>query len=102
MTAVYALVGDLMDRSRIQSGLGRTVGFVRRVEDLAGSDADVVLADLRSVPHPERLRALLPDARIVAFGSHVDEEVLEAARRAGLDEVLPRSVFFRRLDRLLG
>ena len=45
---------------------------------------------------------------ILAFGSHVDEERLEAARRAGTDEVLPHSALVgdlagrlrRHLDRL--
>jgi hypothetical protein len=36
-----------------------------------------------------------PDAFIVAFGSHVDDEQLLAARAAGADRVLPRSRFFR-------
>lgn len=45
---------------------------------------------------------------ILAFGSHVDEERLEAARRAGADEVLPHAALVgdlagrlrRHLDRL--
>jgi hypothetical protein len=36
------------------------------------------------------------DARVIAFGSHVNEEQLAAATAAGV-EALPRSVFFRRL-----
>ena len=35
-----------------------------------------------------------PDSpRLVAFGSHVDADSLERARRAGFDPVLPRSRF---------
>jgi hypothetical protein len=34
--------------------------------------------------------------RTVGFASHVDDDLLAAARAAGCDEVLARSVFFRR------
>jgi hypothetical protein len=40
-------------------------------------------------------------ARIIGFGPHVERDVLSAARQAGCDEVLARSVFFSTLDRLL-
>ena len=39
--------------------------------------------------------------RVIAFGSHVDAELLAAARAAGCDEVLPRSKFFARARELL-
>jgi len=35
-------------------------------------------------------------ARTVGFAAHVDEELIAAASAAGCDEVLARSVFFRR------
>jgi hypothetical protein len=38
----------------------------------------------------------LGHARTIGFASHVDDELIGAARAAGCDEVLPRSVFFRR------
>ena len=40
-------------------------------------------------------------SRTIGFGSHVDTDVLAAAREAGCDEVLPRSQLFRRLPELL-
>ena len=40
------------------------------------------------------VRIAAPGARIVAFGPHVDEEALTAARADGADAVLPRSRFF--------
>jgi hypothetical protein len=40
------------------------------------------------------VRAAAPDARIVAFGPHVDTELLTRATRDGADAVLPRSKFF--------
>jgi hypothetical protein len=39
--------------------------------------------------------------RVVGFGPHVDSTVHDRARGAGYDEVLPRSIFFRRLADLL-
>ena len=41
-----------------------------------------------------RLAAALPDAPVLAFGSHVERELLEGARRAGA-AALPRSRFVR-------
>ena len=40
------------------------------------------------------LRARLREARIVAFGPHVEREQLERARDHGADVVLARSQFF--------
>jgi hypothetical protein len=99
---VAAVVTDLMDRSRIDAAVSGRVDYVRTPDELSGSEASVVFADLRAVPDPAVLRRLVPSARIVAFGSHVDDDVLDAARAAGIDEVLPRSSFFRRLPELAG
>ena len=38
---------------------------------------------------------------IVGFFSHVQTEMMQRARRAGLDQVLPRSVFSKRLAEIL-
>ena len=38
---------------------------------------------------------------VLAFGSHVDEAALEAAREAGASRVVPRSVFASRLPELI-
>jgi DNA-binding NarL/FixJ family response regulator len=89
---VVALSGDLMDRSRITAAIGG-VRFARRAEDAAG--ADVVIVDLaRHAADVATIRGLVPNARIVAFGSHVDEHAADQARRAGADLVLARSRFF--------
>jgi hypothetical protein len=89
---VYALVTDLMDRSRI-SGAVPDVAFVR--ESAACADADVVIVDLaRSGGEVAALRATAPSAKLVCFGPHVDEVSAAAARAAGADVVLPRSRFF--------
>jgi len=94
---VVAFVPDLMDRSR----LGR-LGDVEVVH-VAGpgalaevaTDEDLVVVDLS---RPGVLAALA-DVRgqVVGFASHVDTELLEAARAVGCGEVLPRSRFFATL-----
>ena len=99
MTRVAAYVPDLMDRSRLDS-VG-DVTFVATPAELATATAEVVVVDLS---RPGVLEALsqLSGVRTIGFGSHVDEELLDAARAAGCDEVLARSRFFARLDQLLG
>jgi hypothetical protein len=90
---VCALVSDLMDRSRI-TGAIEGVEFVREAAACAG--ADVVLVDLaRFGSDVGAVRKAAPDARVVGFGPHVDEAGAEAAVKAGADEVMPRSRFFR-------
>ncbi|MBM3692945.1 MAG: hypothetical protein ACKOVH_02820 [Actinomycetota bacterium] len=89
---IVALVGDLMDQSRIRAALP-DVRFVR--DPAQAADADVVLVDIaRGADRVAAVRAVTP-GRIVAFGPHVDDEARDAARSAGADAVLARSVFFR-------
>lgn len=42
-----------------------------------------------------------PPPRILAFGPHVHEERLAAAREAGCDEVVSRGQFFTQMDALV-
>jgi hypothetical protein len=91
-----------MDRSRLVAGAGPAVEVVFvAAADLASSGAVVVVVDLTRCGDPAALVAPA-GARVVAFGPHVDDALLDSARRAGIAEVLPRSVFFRRLGELLG
>ena len=97
---VCALVGDLMDRSRISASVPDVV-FVRDVD--ACAEADIVIVDLaKSGAAVAEVRAALPSARIVCFGPHVDEAGAAAASAAGADLVLPRSRFFHDPSALLG
>jgi len=52
------------------------------------------MAIVKSAPAARRIP-------ILAFGSHVDVEILDAAKNAGADEVLPRSRFSRILPALI-
>ncbi len=96
---------DLMDRSRIESLVSGLVVWKTASEvaegltrlrpraayvDLALPEARSIIADLAAVGVP-----------VTAFGPHVDESALEAARRAGAEAALPRSRFFRQLPQLL-
>jgi hypothetical protein len=93
MTRVVALVDDLMDRSRLSAAVPG-VEFVRDAHAAAG--ADLVVIDLARYGSSVRaVRTAAPGAQIVAFGPHVDDEALAAARDAGADDVMPRSRFFR-------
>lgn len=90
---IVALVDDLMDRSRLAGPLPEIV-FIDSAEASAG--ADVVIIELGRNWHVvDTVRRTAPDAHIVAFGPHVDETLLVAARVGGADVVLSRSQFFR-------
>jgi hypothetical protein len=89
---VAALVDDLLDRSRITAALP-DVAMCR--DRAAVGEADVIVVDLaRHAADVAPLRAAWPGARIVAYGAHVDDATLAAARDDGADTVLPRSRFF--------
>jgi hypothetical protein len=100
---VMAYVPDLMDRSKVASAAPEAV-FVARPEELVvrASPGDVAVVDLGRPGAVEVLPALVgTEARVIAFGSHVDKATLATAQAAGCDEVRPRSAFFRDLPALL-
>ena len=87
-------MSDLMDRSRLATGL-TDIEYVTAVDD-AISSADVVVVDLaRYAGEVPAIRRAAPAARILAFGPHVDEATMARARSDGADLVVPRSRFFR-------
>jgi len=93
---VVVLSADLMDWSKI-SAVYPDATIVRSPAKLVQEavSADLVLVDLAQLSDPAALLAIT--ARVVAFGSHVDEDALSAAEAAGA-EAVARSVFFRRLE----
>jgi CheY-like chemotaxis protein len=113
-SAALLLCDDLMFASRI-TGTARDLGLVVKVArspqvlvDLARQLSPAcVLLDLANpgLALDELIRQLgevcAPLPRLVAYGSHVDTEVLRAARAAGCDPVLPRSKFVEELPRAL-
>ena len=106
------LTRDLMFTSKVTStaaSLGLRIEVVGTEEQLGlrlsaavprAVFLDLSLADL----DPVRIVAALPlvdRPRVIAFGSHVDEVRLNAARAAGCDDVMPRSKFAATLPELL-
>jgi hypothetical protein len=57
--------------------------------DNPGLDLEVLMTALREIA---------PAPRVVAYGPHVNAELLRAARLAGCDLVLPRSKFVEQLE----
>jgi hypothetical protein len=73
-------------------------------EQAAASECPVVIADLDALGGEAvaSIRALVAARKVVlAFGPHVQGELLAGARAAGA-VVLPRSAFLQRLPELLG
>jgi len=90
---VVAYVSELMDRSKVQAALPGTT-FAH--DAAVAAEADVVVVDLTLFGDAVAgIRAAAPRARIVAYGPHVDAELLRRAGEDGADMVLPRSQFFR-------
>lgn len=98
---VAAYTPDLMDRSKIMAAVP-DVRFVAAPEALVGlAGVDVVVVDLRQPKvHPVLAQLAGAGVRVIAYGSHVDRDVLRAAEGAGA-EVHPRSAFFSRVSELL-
>ncbi len=110
---VLALVSDLIFESKIRGaarGSAAAVHAVRTAGDLLASTdrlaPQLVLVDLNvlgagTTDSIAQLRKAAPGARIIGFASHVDAELLDGAKAAGADEVMPRSRFDAELPQLL-
>lgn len=109
---VLFLCANLMFASRVSSAaatLKMPLQVLASAGDLAAKltgDTRLVIIDLGQsgldVPSVvAEVRAKSPAARIVAFGSHVNEAALAEARAAGCDEVMPNSQFDRTYVELL-
>jgi hypothetical protein len=100
---IAAYTPDLMDRSRITSGLPNAdIKYVGSPEALVGlAGVDLIVVDLSKNGVLDALADIVASGtRLIAYGSHVDKALLDAAREAGVDEVLPRSKFFSGLGGL--
>jgi DNA-binding NarL/FixJ family response regulator len=113
--AILAAVDDLLFSSKIRATakqVGVEVQFARTPEEiLAHARAlkpDLAIFDLNSgkMAPVETIAALKRDPEIagirtIGFASHVHTDLIAAARRAGADEVMPRSAFAGRLADIL-
>lgn len=93
---------DLDDRFKLM-GCAATAGECLRMVDSAGPgdiDAvlvDVTLPDLDGIELVERLRGLLPNARIALFTGWTDADTKTRARAAGADEIFAKDGNTKRL-----
>ena len=112
---VLAIVDDLMFASKIKTAagqLGLTVSFARSsgaaIAAIRENTPTLVILDLNN-PRTDPLgtvAAIKGDPvtmgiRIVGYASHVQTDVIDAARQAGVDEVMARSAFTARLPDIL-
>ena len=111
---VFYLTGDLLFSSRVSGAaanlgvdlqvVGSVVQLLQRAD--ASIDCKLVLVDLTLSSLEldaavQAIRERMPEARIIAYGPHVQEALLTAAAAAGCDEVLSRGQFDREFPRLL-
>jgi DNA-binding NarL/FixJ family response regulator len=113
--AILAAVDDLLFSSKIRATakqVGADVQFARTPEDILEqarrNRPSLVIFDLNSAKTDpvNTIAALKSDpeigsARTIGFASHVHVDLINAARQAGADEVLPRSAFAGRLADIL-
>lgn len=100
------LVSNLFVRVPIEAAV-RAVGLralpLIDAGQASAAECTVVIADLGAIgaDPPAAVRALVEAGKtVLAFGPHVQGEILAAARAAGA-VVLPRSIFLARLPELL-
>jgi CheY-like chemotaxis protein len=106
---VLGCIRDLMFSTRVRDAArqhGHECQIVTKAADVADNlpGADLVVIDLM-VMGGGALEAVAAAAAagvpVVAYGEHVQADVLQAGRDAGADEVFKRSEFTRRLEALL-
>lgn len=108
---VVLLTNDLMFQSRVSGAVRATGGSLavdRTAEKLAEKcpnketvrlafiDLSLQTLELETaIPH---LKSQFPNARVIAFGPHVDVQRLADAEACGADEVMTRGQFYRDLN----
>ena len=112
---VIAVLDDLMFTSKIRTtaaGLGVTVTFARSADAALAAIREqhpsLVVLDLNN-PRTDPLRLAstlaadpaLRDIPTVGFVSHVQTELIDASRAAGVRHVLARSAFTQQLPEIL-
>jgi DNA-binding NarL/FixJ family response regulator len=112
---ILAAVDDFLFRSKIRAvakHVGVDVKFAQTPDEILAQARELrpalAIIDLNSAKADPiaTITALKEDAATkdlptIGFASHVHADLIEAARRAGADEVLPRSAFAARLPQIL-
>ncbi len=109
MAVIFAYVPDLMFGTRIEDTarhLGYTIHMLAPGQDagaaMAGQEPTLVVVALDAPGWEHVVRAgKQAGARVLAFGSHKNVDLLRAAKEAGCDEVLARSRMAAELPELL-
>ena len=113
---ILAVVDDLMFTSKIKSAathLGVPLAFARSAEaalaEMRKSAPTLVIFDLNSprtnpiaIVAAMKAEPALASIPTIGFVSHVDTSTIDAARQAGIDEILARSAFTAQLGEILG
>jgi CheY-like chemotaxis protein len=112
---ILAVLDDLLFTSKIRATakqLGVPIAFARSSEaalaDMRKNPPSLVILDLNN-PRTDPLGTVgsmkadpvLAAIPTIGFASHVQTEVIEAARRSGVGDVLARSAFAQRLPEIL-
>jgi PleD family two-component response regulator len=112
---ILAVLDDLLFTSKIKTAAGHVGASVRFARS-----ADAALAEMRTAPPSlvifelnnqrtdplgivaaMKKEAALAGIPTLGFVSHVQTDLIDAARKAGIDDVLPRSAFTMRLGEIL-
>jgi len=111
MPRVVAYMDDLffqMKLAETAKHLGLEVTVTSNAESLLQllePPPALVIVDLNARSSPldavQRLRAVHPDLRVIAFLSHVQTDLAAQAQSAGCNEIMPRSSFSMQLPQIL-
>jgi DNA-binding NarL/FixJ family response regulator len=112
MAQVVALVDDIFFQARLLETAKQLSVELRvcptpeaLIAEAAKNSTRLAIVDLNARSKPleaiVRLQAAAPGIPVIAFLSHVQVELAEAARAAGCREVMPRSQFTRNLATIL-
>jgi DNA-binding response OmpR family regulator len=111
--SVLLLTADLACSSQVTAAGARTgvaveaaMNVARLLQRAAETAPRLVIVDLNTAGLDssglvQQLKQLTPPPTVIAFGPHVHEARLAAAREAGCDQVLARGQFYAHLDALL-
>ncbi len=105
--SVSLLSDDLLDRSKVEpvvaeAGFRLVVWRDAAAVDLGAGRPVTALVDLTHPDADDVIRTIAESGiRVIGFGPHVDDMAMVRARTLGATDALPRSVFFRSLERLL-
>ena len=102
----FFFVTRICDTARELGQVVRSCSNTKEIVELLESNSvPVLFIDLSSMSgcldELAQYRQLAPQLKVIAFGSHVQIDLLKRAKQAGCDQVLPRSRFTKELVNLL-